>query len=69
MADNVLRRGLVADASDANPWTAKMKANNKWREGDIAALKEFNDQLAKNERLETFLVPLFDGLGLAKLVD
>jgi predicted O-methyltransferase YrrM len=71
MADNVLRRGLIADSSDANPWTHALKQQGEtaWREGDMRALDEFNKMLAKEERLETFLMPMFDGLGLAILRD
>ncbi|RFU25961.1 hypothetical protein B7463_g10370, partial [Scytalidium lignicola] len=69
MADNILRRGLVADASDANPWTQKMKSHKMWRDGDMTGLQQFNDMLVKSERLDTFLLPLFDGLGMARLVD
>jgi hypothetical protein len=33
------------------------------------AIRVFNDKLVEDKRLETFLMPLFDGLGMAKLVD
>ncbi|KAH8816818.1 O-methyltransferase-like protein [Xylogone sp. PMI_703] len=69
IADNILRRGLVADSSSANPWAEKMKSEKKWREGDMNGLKQFNDMLVQSERLDTFLLPLFDGLGMARLLD
>jgi predicted O-methyltransferase YrrM len=71
MADNVLRRGLIADSSDANPWTSVLKQRGEaaWREGDLKALDEFNKMMVKEERLETSLLPMFDGLGLAILKD
>jgi|SRR5450432_70019 len=67
MADNILRRGLVADDSDANPWS---NAGNKtWHEGDLQALDRFNKMMVEEERLETFLMPMFDGLGMARMKD
>jgi predicted O-methyltransferase YrrM len=68
MADNVLRRGLIADSSDSNPWAAKFDEKT-WKSGDMEALREFNKQLAAEERLDTFLMPMFDGLGMARLKD
>ncbi|KAE8454504.1 hypothetical protein EG329_000127 [Mollisiaceae sp. DMI_Dod_QoI] len=67
-ADNILRRGLIADSSDANPWAAKERERT-WREDDMAALDKFNKMLVDNARLETFLMPMFDGLGMGRLVD
>ena len=70
IADNILRRGLIADSSDANPWTAKLKQGDRiWREGDMKALDEFNKEMVRNERLDTFLMPMFDGLGMGRLVN
>jgi len=69
MADNVLRRGLIADASDANPWSIKLKQQGErtWAEGDMKALDQFNKMMVQEERIETFLMPMFDGLGLGRL--
>lgn len=61
LADNVLRRGLVADSSPANPWAARMKEEK--------GLVEFNEGLVGSERVEAFLMPLFDGVGCGRLVD
>lgn len=69
IADNILRRGLIADASDANPFAVKQKEERLWNEGDMDALKLFNKQMVESERLETFLMPMFDGLGMGRLLD
>jgi len=69
LADNVLRRGLVAESSSANPWAARAKAEKTWREGDMKALDEFNKAMVGSERIETFLMPMFDGLGCGRLID
>lgn len=65
MADNVLRYGLVADASEANPW--HNHGGNTTMECQI--LDEFNKKMKSDKRLEALLMPVFDGLGLARLVD
>lgn len=65
MADNVLRYGLVADASEANPW--HNHGENTTMECQI--LDEFNKKMKSDKRLEALLMPVFDGLGLARLVD
>jgi predicted O-methyltransferase YrrM len=69
MADNILRRGLIADASDANPWSSilKQQGEETWAEGDMKALDEFNKMMVKEDRIETFLMPMFDGLGMGIL--
>ena len=70
VADNVLRRGLVADDSEANPWTKTLAKASEYETGrDVECLREFNDDMSKSDRLEAFLMPLFDGFGLARLVD
>ncbi|PQE28483.1 O-methyltransferase family 3 protein [Rutstroemia sp. NJR-2017a BBW] len=68
IADNLLRRGLVADSSAANPW-AKRTAESTWKEGDLNALKEFNDAFVGEKRIESFMLPLWDGVGLGRLRD
>lgn len=71
VADNVLQQGTVADPTPSNPnyvegvahfGEERVRALN-------GALREFNDKLVAEPRLEAFLVPLFDGLGLARLLD
>lgn len=71
MADNVLRRAIVADATPANPYYVEdVEQNGAERSGALVrAIHEFNDKLAAEPRLEAFLMPLFDGLGMARLVD
>ncbi|KAL8376195.1 hypothetical protein RB595_007346 [Gaeumannomyces hyphopodioides] len=63
VADNVLRRGLVAHSGPENPNGAGVDA------AIIKCLDDFNTALATHGRLEALLLPLFDGLGLARLVD
>lgn len=71
LADNVLRRGLIADSSPNNPWTTapKQPGERTWSQADYDALDEFNKALAKHQRFETFLLPMFDGLGMGRLLD
>ncbi|KAJ9156472.1 O-methyltransferase MdmC [Pleurostoma richardsiae] len=72
LADNVLRRGLVADSSPENPNLARDlqdEGRKKLMAESIAALTEFNTALVSSPRLETVLLPLFDGLGMARLID
>jgi predicted O-methyltransferase YrrM len=71
VADNVLRRGIVADDSEGNPHVEREQrhGNPHWRPDDVVKLKEFNDALSSNPRLEAFLLPLYDGVGQARLVD
>lgn len=71
MADNVLGMAIVADATPSNPHYAEAVSRlGEKRVRDLnEALHEFNDKLVAEPRLEAFLVPLFDGLGLARLLD
>lgn len=71
VADNVLRRGIVADASPGNPhFASEVERHGEQASKDfVKALHVFNDALAREERLETFLMPMFDGLGMARLKD
>ncbi|KAJ6785414.1 hypothetical protein PWT90_05791 [Aphanocladium album] len=69
LADNVLRRGLVANDTDENPWAASGKKGESGRDSNIEALREYNDLALNSERLETFLMPLFDGVGMSRLRD
>ncbi|EGR50313.1 uncharacterized protein TRIREDRAFT_76247 [Trichoderma reesei QM6a] len=68
IADNVLRRGLVADGSEENPnW--QLQRHVVTAEEDLVALREFNAALAGDERLEALLLPVFDGVGFARLLN
>ena len=71
VADNVLRRAIVADESDDNPWVEKEKKMRAdyWKSDDLLRLREFNDSLNGDPRLEAFLIPLWDGVGVGRLVD
>ncbi|OTA70479.1 S-adenosyl-L-methionine-dependent methyltransferase [Hypoxylon sp. EC38] len=67
-ADNTLRRGLVADSSPDNPWRS-VDFDGSWESKAVAAVREYNKAAANEPRLETLLLPLWDGLNLARLVD
>lgn len=74
VADNVLRRGLVADDSDDNPEAAKEAAlinefGGYRTDKDLECLREFNTAMAEDKRIDAWLVPLYDGLGLGRLLD
>lgn len=71
LADNILRRAIVADDTPANPnYEGDVKRNGKEKlTAIIEKLREFNDKMVNEARLETVLLPLFDGLGMARLVD
>ncbi|KAI0133927.1 O-methyltransferase [Xylariales sp. AK1849] len=67
IGDNALIRGLVADDSDANPRKPKQDYH-RWAD-DIGKVREFNDMINGEARLEAFLLPLWDGLSLTRLLD
>lgn len=69
LADNILRRALVADPTPNNPWHTKQNGERNWKAADIDGLDTFNKNLVNSERLDTFLMPMFDGLGMARLLD
>jgi predicted O-methyltransferase YrrM len=71
VADNVLRRGIVADASDSNPHAKleRLSRSEYSRDTDVNCLKSFNDAMNSDPRLEAWLMPLFDGVGIARLLD
>lgn len=71
VADNTLSRGIVADDSDANPWVERMK-NVRASYGssdDYDKLREYNAAVEAEPRLDSWLMPLYDGVNLARLVD
>ncbi|UFJ42513.1 O-methyltransferase [Brevibacillus humidisoli] len=53
VADNVLRNGRVIDETNQDP--------------AIEALRTFNQQLADHPRLESLLIPIGDGLAVARV--
>ncbi|KAK6339342.1 hypothetical protein TWF718_008762 [Orbilia javanica] len=63
IADNVLKRSLVVDASEANPHSSDKNACSR-----VPHLQEFNDLMATDKRVETFLLPVFDGLSLVRVL-
>lgn len=71
IGDNALRRGLVADDSENNPHRPELQEGGNYRgkHDDVGKVREFNDAVKANQRLEAFLLPLWDGLNLARLVD
>jgi predicted O-methyltransferase YrrM len=71
IADNILRRGLVADKSTSNPFStpSELSTEKGGRGEELIALDKFNKELVENERIESFLLPLFDGLGMGRLRD
>lgn len=71
MADNILRRGLVADSSAANTWSEEKRQTEgrSWGQEDKEALDKFNKDMVSSDRIDTFLMPMFDGLGMGRLVD
>ncbi|KAI0099529.1 S-adenosyl-L-methionine-dependent methyltransferase [Daldinia grandis] len=69
-ADNTLRQGLVADSTPDNPWrTADFDNPDSPQAIAVAAIDEYNELAGDNNRLETLLIPLWDGLHLSRLVD
>ncbi|KAK2057630.1 O-methyltransferase [Colletotrichum caudatum] len=72
VADNVLRRGMVADDSDGNPYAVGGKEAYRSaysRSEDIEKMREFNAAVHDEPRLDSWLMPLYDGVHLARLVD
>ena len=64
VADNALKQGLVADATDKNPYAA-----NSDPEGVIGYrhVDEFNKFVRDHEQLEQVMLPAFDGLNIIRL--
>lgn len=72
VADNVLRRGLVAEPGEVNPHSAaerEMNLGAAGREAILDALRRFNDEMHENPRVESWLCPLWDGVMVGRLVD
>jgi len=72
VADNILRRGPIADPSPENLWAAKEKQADRGcirRSDDKGAPEDFNEAMTVNPRIDVFLLPMFDGLGMDRLVD
>lgn len=72
LADNVLRRALVADSSEANPFSRgdpKFGGREYCSPAELEHLRAYNRAAAESARLDTLLLPLWDGLSVARLVD
>lgn len=65
VADNVLRRGHVADPTKTD---REIDDSEQWLL-HIEAVRLFNDQVVGEKRLESFLTPLWDGVSLIRLID
>jgi predicted O-methyltransferase YrrM len=65
VVDNTLRFGDVVELGEPNPNFASAET---WRR-DVEAVRSFNDCCMKEERLEIFLVPLWDGVSVLRLRD
>ena len=63
IADNILRRGLVADSSDRNP---AIQMGDRYV-AESKTLDEFNKKVERDVRLENVILPLFDGLNFVRL--
>ncbi|KAH8671445.1 O-methyltransferase [Xylariales sp. PMI_506] len=64
IGDNALRHGLVAYDGEG-----ELQNDDAHRRGDVGKIREFNDAVQESGRLDAFLVPLWDGLNIARLVD
>ena len=54
----------MVDSTEANPYS-----HQAWRHKMADAMREFNDYVANEPRVEVVVLPLFDGLGLIRLKD
>jgi len=66
IADNTLRHGLVAISTSENPAAVRAEEVDLQR---AKALDEFNEVVRLDPRVESVLVPLFDGLHFIRLRD
>ncbi|RDA85433.1 hypothetical protein CP532_1516 [Ophiocordyceps camponoti-leonardi (nom. inval.)] len=65
IADNVLRSGHVAD--DSIPFDDSWSEQG-WK-SHVDSIRAFNDRCVAEPRLETFMLPLWDGVSLLRLRD
>jgi len=66
-SETLILIGLVAESSTANP-NYRMAETKEGKER-LEVLDQFNKEMAMSERIDVFLMPLFDGLGMGRLVD
>lgn len=65
MVDNVLRYGHVACPKlETDYWVSESS-----KDEELTALRKFNDIASAEVRLEKVILPLFDGVYLARLMD
>ncbi|KAF9777072.1 hypothetical protein IL306_004660 [Fusarium sp. DS 682] len=64
VSDNVLRRGLAAD--DKALGDDELKGDQL---KNVLAVRQFNDLALQSPRLETFVLPLWDGVNVSRLLD
>ncbi len=70
MADRSASNPLSAEAETGSFRAAGLACENEEEYVAILdALDRFNKEIVGNERFEIFLLPLFDGLGIARLKD
>ena len=70
IADNTLFRGLVADRSENNPLSGNKGNLTEQMAVDVRRaelLDEFNKVVRADERVESVMLPVFDGLNLIRL--
>lgn len=69
----MLRRAVVADDSADNPYAADdarvVQRSEYAVSSDVERLREFNAAVVGSKRLEAFLMPLFDGVSISRIVD
>lgn len=63
--------GLVADSSDANPLSDRSVPENAelWNDEELQELDKFNKLMVDEQRVDVFMLPVFDGLSLGVLKD
>ncbi|KAJ3499444.1 hypothetical protein NLG97_g332 [Lecanicillium saksenae] len=65
IADNVLRYGHVAEEQpDMSFWPSE-----SFKRAEIDGLRAFNEKVVNNTRLESVILPLWDGVNLMRLLD
>ncbi|KAI5841109.1 O-methyltransferase [Morchella snyderi] len=62
IADNALKRGLVADNSERNP-----ASKEEGQMGNYLHIDRFNKFVKDDPRVESMLLPAFDGLNMIRL--
>lgn len=66
LADNILKNGLVADATENNP--AASNANQMAYAKDVDRYNKYVKELSDQGKVEVVVLPLFDGLSCLRVV-